>query len=873
MKTKLAPAFRTLIAATLLVCAVDKTAHAQSLPTPWSSSDIGAPALSGSATHSNGVFTVNAAGTDIWYSSDQFHFVYQPFSGDGEIIARVASLANSDMWAKAGVMIRESLTSQSRHATVVVTPGAGYSFQRRPLTGGSSVDTSGGTGAAPGWLRLVRSGDQFTAYRSTNGTTWTLIASDTITMGATVYAGLAVTSHNGGARTTAAIDSVRVTSQSSGNAPPAVSVTQPATNTHYPAPASMTIGASATDPENRMASVGFYVNNSLIGTDTTSPYSAAWSTSTPGTYTIAAMAQDADGGSSWSSSVTVIVDAANRAPTVSLTSPAAGATFTAPATVNLAASASDTDGSIARVEFFSGTTRLATDTTAPYSYTWSSVASGTYSVTAVAYDNAGASTTSAAVTVTVSSGTTSTPTLQGADIGSPTPAGSTTVSSGTYTVRAGGRDIWYASDQFHFANAQASGNVEVTARVSSLTNSDMWAKAGVMIRASLSADAANAMVATTPSAGHTFQRRTTTAANSVNTATTGTPPAWVRLVRTGNVFDAFTSTDGVSWTKIGSDTIVMGATVYVGLAVTSHNTTTATTATISNVTIRPLSTSNQPPTVSLTSPANNATFTAPATISIAANASDPENQLSRVEFFNGTTLLGSDTSSPYAFSWTNVAAGTYNLTAVAYDAAGANATSTAVRVTVNGANAAPSVSLTSPASGATFTAPATVTLSATASDPENQLARVEFFSGTTRLATVTASPYTYTWSNVAAGSYSITAVAYDTAGASATSAARTITVTTTTSTAPTAVSFAASTDHSTNVNSYVLKVFASGANPATATPVATSDLGKPTPDGSNTITVDRASFFSALAAGNYVATVTAIGPGGQTQSSSVTFTR
>ena len=98
---------------------------------------------------------------------------------------------------------------------------------------------------------------------------------------------------------------------------------------------------------------------------------------------------------------------------------------------------------------------------------------------------------------------------------------------------------------------------------------------------------------------------------------------------------------------------------------------------------------NAPPTVALTSPTGGATFTAPATISMTANASDPESQLSRVEFFNGTTLLGSDTSAPYMYSWTNVAAGTYALTAVAVDAAGNRTTPSAASVTVGGAAPTP----------------------------------------------------------------------------------------------------------------------------------------------------------------------------------------
>ena len=85
--------------------------------------------------------------------------------------------------------------------------------------------------------------------------------------------------------------------------------------------------------------------------------------------------------------------------------------------------------------------------------------------------------------------------------------------------------------------------------------------------------------------------------------------------------------------------------------------------------------------------------------------------------------------------------------------------------------------------------------------------------------------------------------------------------------------FTASTDHATNVTSYRFDVFASTANPATATPVATSNLGKPTPAANNDITSDQSTLFSGLAPGNYVATVTAIGPGGSTRSATVTFTR
>jgi hypothetical protein len=99
-----AAALRAPLTAALLVCGV-ATTDAQTVPAPWTARDIGAPQLSGSASYSSGVFRVDAAGGDIWGTTDEFHFVYQQVSGDVDIIARVDSLTMTDVWAKAGVMI------------------------------------------------------------------------------------------------------------------------------------------------------------------------------------------------------------------------------------------------------------------------------------------------------------------------------------------------------------------------------------------------------------------------------------------------------------------------------------------------------------------------------------------------------------------------------------------------------------------------------------------------------------------------------------------------------------------------------------------------------------------------------------------------
>ena len=165
-------------------------------------------------------------------------------------------------------------------------------------------------------------------------------------------------------------------------------------------------------------------------------------------------------------------------------------------------------------------------------------------------------------------------------------------------------------------------------------------------------------------------------------------------------------------------------------------------------------------------------------MTLSANASDTDGSVTGVEFYAGSTLVGSDQSSPYSFSWSNVPAGSYTLTAVATDNGGARTTSAPVGITVAGSsNQLPNVALTTPANNATFAAPASVILAASASDPDGTVASVEFRSGSTILGTDTTNSYGMTWSNVPAGTYTITAVARDNSGATRTSAPITITVT------------------------------------------------------------------------------------------------
>lgn len=177
--------------------------------------DIGQVGVAGSTSNSGNTYTIRGGGSDIWNTADAFHYAHKALAGDGEIVARVTGVGNTDAWAKAGVMIRETLTASSKHAMMVLTPGNGAAFQYRTTTGGASAYTAGGGAAAPLWVKLVRSGNTFSSYRSTNGATWTPVGSTTITMASNAYVGLAVTSHNNSVASQATFDNLTISTGSS----------------------------------------------------------------------------------------------------------------------------------------------------------------------------------------------------------------------------------------------------------------------------------------------------------------------------------------------------------------------------------------------------------------------------------------------------------------------------------------------------------------------------------------------------------------------------------------------------------------------------------------------------------------------------------
>ena len=175
------------------------------------SQDIGSPSPAGSYSENSGTYTVNGAGSDIWGNSDQFQFVYKSLTGDGSITARVVNVEDTNGWAKAGVMFRNTLDAGSMNALMAITPDNGATFQYRSSTNGSSSNSTSISYAVPYWVRITRSGNNFSGYISFDGVNWTQIGSTvTLAMNTTVYFGLAVTSHNSGTMCTSIFSNVTV---------------------------------------------------------------------------------------------------------------------------------------------------------------------------------------------------------------------------------------------------------------------------------------------------------------------------------------------------------------------------------------------------------------------------------------------------------------------------------------------------------------------------------------------------------------------------------------------------------------------------------------------------------------------------------------
>ncbi|QYA25198.1 DUF4082 domain-containing protein [Gramella sp. MT6] len=229
-----------------------------------------------------------------------------------------------------------------------------------------------------------------------------------------------------------------------------------------------------------------------------------------------------------------------------------------------------------------------------------------------------------------------------------------------------------------------------------------------------------------------------------------------------------TDSDGSDGWSVTWNGVTAGS--YALTAVATDNGLETTTSEIINITVE---SPNVLPTVAITSPLNNETFTAPADIIITADATDADGSVSSVEFFEGSNSLGTDLdgSDGWSVNWNGVTAGSYALTAVATDDALETTTSEIINITVEDPNQLPTVAITSPLNNEIFTSQADIIITADATDADGSVTSVEFFEGSNSLGTDSdgSDGWSVTWNGVTAGSYALTAVATDNALGTSTS--------------------------------------------------------------------------------------------------------
>ncbi len=488
------------------------------------------------------------------------------------------------------------------------------------------------------------------------------------------------------------------------NQAPTVTLTSPAANATVAAGASITITATAADTDGTVTVVEFYDGTTKLGEDTSAPYEFVWTNPGTGARTITARAIDNAGANAVSSSVPVTVSApppANVAPTVAITAPTTNFKANAPATVKLVANAADSDGTVAEVKFyrinpaapvFDASTLLGTAALVGGAYELNqTLAAGTYDIAAIVKDNVGASAQSGTVRVIVNA-------LPTANITSPV-AGASIKAGTNVTLRATASDPDGSIAKLEFflnGSATALGqatrvgttteytlawnNVPVGPQslVARATDNDGAVFSTGSLSVNIAANVSPTITLDAPIAGTNVPTTlvlTASAADSDGTIASVQFFNGATLLGAGT-FDAATSKYRLqvplTAAQAGTFTITARATDEQG----AQTTTASRTITVA---------ANVPPAVSMTSAA---ALTLPAnattgTVALAANATDTDG-IARVEFFNGATKLGEDTTSPYQFSWASVAPGSYTITARATDAVGSTTTSAAQTLVVSG---------------------------------------------------------------------------------------------------------------------------------------------------------------------------------------------
>jgi transcription elongation GreA/GreB family factor len=588
-------------------------------------------------------------GTD---NSSPYSFVWNGATAGANTIT-VKAIDNNGASTSASVNV---VVNTLPSAVVITSPTAGSVVNL-----GSPITISANASDADGTITVVE-------YY--NGTT--LIGVDSISPYSFVWNGATAGSNT---ITVKAIDNNGASSSASVNfvvntPPSAVVITAPAAGSAVNLGSPITISANASDADGTITVVEFYNGATLIGVDSTSPYSFVWNGATAGSNTITVKAIDNNGASS-SASVNVVVNTPPNA--VVITAPTAGAVVNLGSPITISANASDADGTITVVEFYNGSTLLGTDNSSPYSFVWNGAAAGANTITVKAIDNNGAS-TSASVNVVVN-----TP-PSAVVITGPT-AGAVVNLGSQITISANASDADGTITVVEFYNGATLIGVDSTSPYSFVWNGATAGSNTITVKAidnngASTSTSVNIVInvppttsISSPASGTVFTLNTPILINAVASDIDGS-------VATVEFYNGTTllGTDNSSPYSFTWNGAPFGT--YTLTVKSIDNDGAITTSSAVNVIV------NAPPTCAITNPVNNSILNYPGTITINTNCSDPEGNISKVEYFQGATKIGEDLTAPYSFVYPNALLGNYTFTAKVIDNYGASAVSSPVNVTV-----------------------------------------------------------------------------------------------------------------------------------------------------------------------------------------------
>ena len=485
--------------------------------------------------------------------------------------------------------------------------------------------------------------------------------------------------------------------------PPVVVMTSPVPESLVSTGVPLPLSAVALAPDGGIGHVDFYAGTTQIGTVSTPPYNFSWASPPAGALSLTAKAYDLLGVTGISAPV-VVISGSPQAPAVTLTKPVAGASFVAPATVALAATASSgfSGGLINKVEFYANGSIVGSAASPPYTANWSNVAAGTYALTAVATDNLGTTKVSSTVAITVTATPSPTVTLTAPANNAAFVAPASIALRANATPGVAGGSIakveFYAGSTLVATASSApftkswsnvsAGSYVLTAKA---TDNFGGTRTSTPVAVTVAALAAPTIGITAPATGTHY---TGTQSIAVTAQATAPGPTITRIDFT--VDGALAGSVNFSGTSQATANFALS-----GAGSGNHSlTATVVTAGAGTATSAPISVVVTGLTVALTAPSGGQTYAAGSPITLTATAAESGGTVTRVDFYNGSTLLGNSSAAPYAYVWSNPPAGSYPLFARAIDSGNNTVDSPTVTATFGGSG----VTITSPVDGAAVAA-------------------------------------------------------------------------------------------------------------------------------------------------------------------------